>query len=512
MGGAIVRVMAEEALRESEERYRAIFEQAADSIVLFDLKTGKIIEFNDCAHENLGYTREEFGRLSLRDIEADESGSDVARHIHAIFREGGDTFETRHCNKDGEVRDVLVSARVISIRGRRLIASTWHDVTERKTAERALTAERDRAQMYLDIAGVIFVALNGKGEITLVNRMACEVLGCDEEGLLGLNWFDNFLPPDERERTRGVFRKLMAGEIDASERYENPVLTMYGEERIVSWHNTVLRDVRGNIIGTLTSGQDITERKRAEERARQRQLELAHVSRLNTMGEMASGIAHELNQPLGAIANYANGCLRRLRAGASDTQELAGAIERIAGQAERAAEIIRRLGNFVRKREPQRSSVDVNRAIREALHLVETEAKQHAIKVRTDLDARLRSVRADNVQIQQVLLNLLRNGIEAMKGGDSNDRILTIETSSSPKGDVEVTVSDTGHGFADDVVDRLFSPFFTTKPHGMGVGLSISRTIIDTHGGRLWATRNPGRGATFKFVLPGPSGANEHGN
>ena len=256
--------------------------------------------------------------------------------------------------------------------------------------------------------------------------------------------------------------------------------------------------------------EEITERRRAEELARQRQAELAHVSRLSTMGEMASGIAHELNQPLTAIVNYTNGCLRQLRSEAANDDELVSAMERIAGQAERAVEIIRRLGNFVRRREPKRSSVNINDAVQEVLRFVQPDAGQHGITVRINLSEGLTPVPADEIQIQQVILNLFRNGVEAMENGDPQRRVLTVETSAADGNAVKVTIRDTGCGLTDEVLDKLFDPFFTTKPHGMGVGLSISRTIIDAHGGRLWATRNADRGATFTFTLPGANGGDNH--
>lgn len=248
---------------------------------------------------------------------------------------------------------------------------------------------------------------------------------------------------------------------------------------------------------------DITERKRAEEQACRRQAELAHVARLNTMGEMASMLAHELNQPLAAIINYTQGCVRRLRSSRGGVDELCAVMEEVRGQAERAGEIIRRLRRFVTKGEPRTAEADINALVHEVAGLAEPEARQNGVEVRLELAQDLALVQVDAIQIQQVILNLVRNAIDAMSGAGLERRILRIRTSMADSGDeVEVAVSDTGFGVPPDIVEEIFSPFFTTKTKGMGVGLSFSRSLIEAHGGRLGMRPNPDGGATFLFTLP----------
>jgi PAS domain S-box-containing protein len=246
---------------------------------------------------------------------------------------------------------------------------------------------------------------------------------------------------------------------------------------------------------------EIGERRRAQEQRRQHQAALAHVLRVSTISEMAAGLAHEINQPLGAIANFANGIAARLRAGVVEPEALLGAATEIASEALRAGEVIRRLRDFVRRAESRRIRCDVNDVIRNAAHLVEPDARRTGIALRLALGTQLPTVRVDTIQIEQVLLNLMRNGIEAMLGSDTDAGELLVETRLSDARTIEVRVRDTGPGVPQEIASCLFNPFFTTKATGLGMGLSISRSIIEDHGGRLWAEPNVDRGSTFAFTL-----------
>ena len=257
----------------------------------------------------------------------------------------------------------------------------------------------------------------------------------------------------------------------------------------------------GVVTGATVFSKDITERKRVEEQFRQHQADLAHVLRLGTMGEMAAGLAHEINQPLGAIANYAQGSVRRMQTGATDLSALLPVMEEIAAEALRAGEIIRRLRDLVRKETPQQRPVDLNALVRESTSIIEPEARQQGIAVRLDLAPGLPPVLGDGIQIEQVLLNLLLNGVEAVQASSNGDRTVSVITAAADPGHVEVAVRDSGVGIPAPPAD-VFAPFFSTKRNGLGMGLSISRSIIEAHGGRLWATRNADCGSTFRFTLP----------
>jgi hypothetical protein len=274
-----------------------------------------------------------------------------------------------------------------------------------------------------------------------------------------------------------------------------------GSDRWYLIHARAIRWVDGRMV-RLHIATDVTERKRSEEFARQQQEKLQMTARLITAGEMASTLAHELNQPLAAIANYNMGCVRRLRSGSWDPQELLEALEKSGAQAERAGRVIQRVREFVRKREPEFAACSINDVVAGVAAMIEIETEKNGSTVRLELAPALPPVRADKVMIEQVVLNLVKNGIEAMQDAPPGQRELTIRSQMGASGAVEVAVADNGRGIPPQLADNLFTPFFTTKPEGMGMGLQICRSIIEMHRGRLWAHRNPARGSTFHFSLP----------
>jgi signal transduction histidine kinase len=248
---------------------------------------------------------------------------------------------------------------------------------------------------------------------------------------------------------------------------------------------------------------DITERKHAEEeRERLRQLEadLAHINRVNMMGELAAALAHEIKQPIAASITSANACLRWLARNPPDLERARTAATRMEQDGNRAADVINRLRSFYKKgRPPERETVDVREIIREMIMLLQNEAARYSITTHSEFDSGVPAIRADRVQLQQVFMNLMLNAIEAMKdtGGE-----LTIRSRLNPGGQLTISVSDTGVGLPAESTERMFDAFHTTKPQGTGMGLAITRSIVESHGGRVWATPNQGRGATFHFTLP----------
>jgi two-component system sensor histidine kinase TtrS len=274
-----------------------------------------------------------------------------------------------------------------------------------------------------------------------------------------------------------------------------------GSKRTISWSNI---SARFPIPGWTSwrFGVDGTQRKRAEDLARKRQTELARVSRLSLIGGMASAIAHELNQPLSAILNYARGCVRRWGSQEPTIPEAVNMIENIAAQAERAGAVLNRIRSFVQHGEPQLASTDMNGLVDEASKLTEIEARENGVRIDLQLGKRLPKVLADKVQIEQVVLNLIHNSLDAMRDMPKGDRQVVIETFLSGVDAVSVAVRDTGPGLPQQLVERVFEPFFSTKPTGLGLGLSICRAIVEAHDGRLWATPGKARGCTFTFSLP----------
>jgi C4-dicarboxylate-specific signal transduction histidine kinase len=267
------------------------------------------------------------------------------------------------------------------------------------------------------------------------------------------------------------------------------------------------RDPDGRPQQILGTAQDVTERRRAEDLAREHEAELAHVLRVSTLGEMATGLAHELNQPLAAIVSYARGCARRLRSGGASTEQIAAIVEQISNEAMRAGEFIRHIRAFVAKEPPARARVDLNPLVESAVRLVAAEAARVGVSIDLELSAEPVIAVVDRIQIEQVLLNFLRNAFDALAAEPTAQRKVTVRTAATADGGTTVSVRDRGPGLDPEVAARVFEPFFTTKASGMGMGLAISRSIVEAHGGRLWTTAAEPRGAIFWISLPPPETA-----
>jgi C4-dicarboxylate-specific signal transduction histidine kinase len=246
---------------------------------------------------------------------------------------------------------------------------------------------------------------------------------------------------------------------------------------------------------------DITERKRAEEAWQKAQAELAHVSRVTTMGELAASIAHEVKQPLAGVVMNASAGLRWLARDSPDLAEARKALLAILRDGNRGGDVLSRMRSLFKKACISKQRFNINEAIEEVVTLTQAEARSKKVGIRTELDANLPAVTGDRVQVQQVLMNLILNGIEAMSSVEDRGRDLVIRTQPSEGGRVRVAVQDSGIGLVPPSGEQIFDAFYTTKPGGLGMGLSISRSIVETHGGRLWVTANDGPGATFQFTL-----------
>ena len=301
-----------------------------------------------------------------------------------------------------------------------------------------------------------------------------------------------------KEIYRDCMRRVFEGEAVV---YEFKSITLKGRTAWMETHAVPLRDARGVVYALLGITRDITEHKWAEEQGRRHQTELARVARLSTMGEMATGLAHELNQPLSAIANFARGCIRRLRSGDVAPGDLIEPLEEVCEQAERAGEIMRHVRDFVRKSEPRMTAVDINLVVRSVVKFTELETRQQYAFVKLDLAPDQPRVWADSIMIEQVICNLVRNAVEAMAEARAWRREVSIRTRRQEDGTVEIEVGDSGPGIDGAVIDQVFDQFFTTKPEGVGMGLSISRSIVESHGGSIRAESRAGSGATFRFTL-----------
>jgi PAS domain S-box-containing protein len=275
-----------------------------------------------------------------------------------------------------------------------------------------------------------------------------------------------------------------------------------GGRRYLAATYSPLRPDSERVLAALAVTRDLTDRVRESEALQEAQAELAHVTRVMTLGELTASIAHEVNQPLAAIVADANASLNWLAASPPDLGSVREALDAIVKDGHRASEVIQRIRQLATKTSPQKARLDMNDVVRDIVPLIGTEMRSHEVSLRIDLAPALPPVLADRVQLQQVLINLVMNGIEAMASIEDRSRELVIRSQPGDDDHVVVAVQDAGVGFDAQKTDQLFSAFYTTKPDGMGMGLSISQSIVAAHGGRLWATPNPDHGATFHFALP----------
>jgi two-component system, LuxR family, sensor kinase FixL len=374
------------------------------------------------------------------------------------------------------------------------------DIDDEKQLQDALRTRESHLRSILDTVPDAMIVINGYGIVQFFSAAAERMFGYTEQEAIGKNVSQMMPQPDQsrhdgylaRYRSTGERHIIGIGRIVTGKRRDGTTFPMHLS------------------IGEMQSGgepyftgfaRDLTEHQQTQKRLQELQSELVHISRLTAMGEMASALAHELNQPLAAISNYMKGS-RRLLAGSKDpnTSKIENAMDRAAEQALRAGQIIRRLRDFVSRGESEKRVESLSKLIEEAGALGLAGAREQNIQLRFNLNPDFDLVLADRVQIQQVLVNLFRNALEAM--AQSPRRELIASNAKVTDDMIEVEVSDTGSGFPDDVKANLFQTFFTTKETGMGVGLSISRSIIEAHGGRMWAESNASGGATFRFTLP----------
>ena len=305
--------------------------------------------------------------------------------------------------------------------------------------------------------------------------------------------------PEDRARWQQAVDQAIEEKSDYE--VEVRILLPDGTARYIRTVGHPVLNASGDLVQFVGSSMDISASRRAEEALRQAQADLAHVSRVTTMGELTASLAHEVNQPITAASTNANTCLRWLASDTPNIEEARAAAVRIVKDAKRAAEIVSRIRLLFKKGTPQRESMDVNEVIREMIVLLGSEAVRYSISVQTELATDLPQVMGDRVQLQQVMMNLMINGIDAMKNVDGR-RELAIKSQRAENKQLLVSVTDTGVGFPPQQADQIFDAFFTTKPHGTGMGLRISRSIVESHGGRLWAADHSPRGASFCFTLP----------
>jgi PAS domain S-box-containing protein len=491
-----------EGNKASSELLENIFASIEGGIVTID-KEKRITSFNRSAEQITGYTLGEVLGKECSVILSNDLCKDKCPLTESL--ENGKTcfnYEINITGKAGNKIPINITTSPLRAKDGTIIGviENFRDLTKHTGLWERLRRERNKAQQYLNVAGVIIIAMNEKGNVNLINKKGCSVLGYNEEEIIGKNWFDLCLPEDIKEDVKHVFDQLMAGNNHLVEYYENPVVTKSGEEKIIAWHNTILKNEKDNIIGTLSSGEDITKRKQTEE-------ELIRSEKLASVGQLAASIVHEVNNPLAGILIYLKILIKKFEQKNLQTDETGNQLYKIEKELEKTSRIIKNLLDFARQSKPNVRPVNMNQVIESALFLVKNQISLENIGLEKKLDEQLPRVTADSDQIQQVLVNIILNATQAMPNGGileiSTSTAKDIEIAGSLKDTVKIEISDTGVGIEKEDMKKLFTPFFTTKEKGKGVGLGLSvvHGLIEQHKGKIEVDSNPGVGTTFTIYL-----------
>ena len=522
---------AEEALRESEQRWRNLTE-ALPQLVWGAAADGGCDYFSTQWTTYTGIPESELlGWAWMEALHPDDRGRTRQFWTESVAGRQPYDVEYRIRRSDGTYGWFKTRGTPIRDTEGKIVKwfGTCTDITDRKSAEQALkdhelelsqardlleikvmqrTKELRRSEAYLEEAQKLsktgsWARVSATGEMRYWSEECYRVLGFEPQD--GLPRFETFLQhvhPDDQRRVRETAERAGREKVDYEVDYR--IVHPGGDVRDIHTVGHPVLSPSGDVVEFVGTVMDITERRHAEkerERLRQVQADLAHINRATTMGELTASLAHEINQPIAAAVTDAKTCLRWLAREQPDIGEARESAARMVKAVTRASDIISRVRQLFKKGAPQTSVVDVGEVIQEMVVLLRSEASRYSVSILTDLSADSPRVMADRVQLQQVLMNLMLNGIEAMQDTKSGGQ-LTIKSVMAEGGQLLISVSDTGVGLPPEQADQIFNAFFSTKTQGTGMGLSISRSIIESHGGRLWAKSNSGCGATFNFTLP----------
>jgi len=492
------RKRADEALQKQAFELRdqaQLLELAHDAILVRDL-TSRITFWNRGAEKLYGWPRDEAqGQIShgfLQTVFPTSCQTVDTELLGRGYWEG----ELLHMTRDGT--QLVVASRQVMQRDNSgnpiAILEINNDITERKRAEESM---REQASL-LDLTHDTIFVRGMNDAITYWNRGAEELYGWKKKEAIGQisHQLMQTIFPSPLER---IYEELRSsghweGELIHTKRDCSQV--------VVASRWSLQCDEEGNPFAILETNNDITERKSASDALQRAQAELAHATRVMTMGELAASIAHEVNQPLGAIVTNGHACVHLLSQAIPDLNKSREVVGRMIRDGMRASEVTKRIRDLLHKAPPKKSPLNINEAIHEVIALVNSDVVRSNVQLKTELVADPPSIVGDRIQLQQVILNLILNGKDAMSSVQNHPRELVITSREGKAGELLVAVRDSGKGLDPKNVERIFDPFFTTKAEGMGLGLSISRTIIEAHGGTLWATLNEDRGATIQFILP----------
>jgi len=503
---------AEDELRASEVRFRTLVDHAADAFFLID-DALRVVDVNRSACESLGYSRDELVGMHPRDFDANLDDPSIAQFADRARAGETITFETVHRRKDGGTFPVEIRSHMFMQGGKEFHLALVRDISERKRAEESLRESEAYLTESQRLSHTGSWALDvASNRYLYTSEEFDRIFGFDLHGeeLTREAVFER-MHPEDRISWKRILEKSVREKLDTTSQYR--IVLANGSIRHIHTIRHPVVNSAGVVVKLVGTSVDITDQKRSEEERetlRRLEAELAHANRLTTMGELTASIAHEVNQPLGAMVANAAACTRWLAMAPPETVKARRALDSIAADGRRASEIIGRIRALVKRQAPRKERVDVNLKIAQVIELAVDEIRRNDIVLRTELADGLPRVDGDRVQLQQVLLNLILNAIEAMSAIIHHPRELTIVSRRDGPHNVLVEVCDAGPGIDPAHAARVFEPFYTTKPDGLGIGLSISRSIVEAHGGELSIQPNEPHGAIVRFSIPFGRTYDEH--
>ncbi|WP_231879826.1 PAS domain S-box protein [Crenobacter luteus] len=486
---------------DAESERDRVYRLSQDLLAVVDDDTS-IVEVNPAFERVLGYPPGTLEGRSFLDFLPDAEKARVRDGFAALLAGTWQDHyvETPVIAAGGETRHIAWALSPLPERNR--VYLSGRDITVEKRALEDLLRESAFRKAMEDSLSVGIRAMDRAGRITYVNQSFCTITGFSEEELVGqLPPYPFWLKGDAGERNRISLTQTLAGDAP-KDVFESRFRRKNGQEFYAQMLISPLIDADGAHSGWVAALTDVTREHEAEERYKEQMEKLQATSRLVTLGEMASTLAHELNQPLSAIANYQNGCIERIRQGKATPEALLPVMEKVTAQAERAGMVVRRIREFVKQSAPDRRACQLAEVIDATLAIAEIEAKRHGARIDVALPEQLPDLHIDPILIEQVLLNLIKNGIESMREQELTERVLSLGAHLSSNKRVTVSIADRGHGVPADQKERLFEAFFTTKSDGTGLGLGICRSIVEFHQGQIWVEDREGGGSIFSFTLP----------
>ena len=490
--------------QETEKRLEVLFDSAAEFIFIIDTE-GTILRANQCVFTTAGYSMDEIIGRNIKEFFTPESQHTCDCNFPGLRERGYNRADIDFVTRDGSIINMECSATAVP--DEQGAFSTFliiqRDISERLRTDRDLEESERRFRAIFNSTYQFIGLLDPEGTVLEVNQTALDYFGDKNTDIVGkLFWETPWWThsPQLQKRLKDGIMEAARGKLV---RFEGEHIGPEGQRIVVDTSLKPILNELGETVLIIPEGRDITERKHAEEEAQRMQQESAHVMRLSTMGEMASGMAHELNQPLTALTSYCATALKLAREAPSMSEEFIDLLERAAGQAHRAGDVIRHLREFVSKGSHDKTWVVMDDLIMGVIGFTGWELHESNIQVTFLPGSPASEVFVDKVQIEQVLINLIRNSIEAIREAGISGGQVEITTSPAAGGAIKITVADNGSGVDPAIADSLFEPYQTSKEAGMGMGLSISRSIIEAHNGKLWFDEQRQQGALFSISIPG---------